>query len=936
MKKIILIIATLIFGAISLTASPADSVYEYRLENGMSVFLLEDTSTPLIRIEFTTRAGFSSQTEKTSGFFKLYSRVLTKSLPQITFDDVQCNSDSTRYITTIPSSKLEKTLSLLSEGALNPQFSDETIKNELNKLKTEVKENYESMSGFINASIDSRVFSDAPWKHDSGIYPPVFNGTTVKNARAILNMISERWYTPQNSAIFISGNFNSIQMKELINYHFGRFYSTYKTPVEKNQEPVITHKKYVIHNPEFSDELTQIVVQYLDLNHEECDIASLLLNNNYSFFKYNLLSKEELNIPGDEYIDASSAYKRDRARLIIQTLIQPPENKKIKTNSLKQTEMFLSEVKQSMGQTNTAEFLAAKQIATSNMRLLTESSTSFMENLSAYWAIEPYDTYKIETITTPEKSITTGNLLSKAPKYDEVSIPTLTYKLKNEEPFVFVIINSNDFKNLKKEYLNAGYEEINVNNASWKNQSIFAELNRTNGTEQINTNVIESSSDNDFYKKNLQAIKEYDLKNGITLITKKNENSNDITIIVSIRGGKLNTCTNHGLEEVMINILSNNIQREFFTNQQKGLISGSPTINWQCELTTSHLTIQCSKEDFTNVCSCISNAIIYSDIIPSTADRSVSNRQYRKRLENGSAANQLYSAAIQYLYPKSDFINIYETEKDILESTDYQKILEYYPALLDSSRYTIIVTGNFPSDIELIMNDTLGQLSNQKGKINIATGTNNLTESKAINVQITHTFLTDIPAEKAGPMPAILIPTTEFLDPVMYIFNSPKKGTEEEALFNALLEYIGNQLQIEINKNSRLKGSTVNINHSKPQMDTAGLTIMNVPHTKEIDSAIKTTIQNIRKNLKSEKASEIIQEIKDLWVQTELRQSYTNTGTAELLQKGLEYFPYLIKPQYYLEEYNFIQTATVESFLDALSLFPELPYLRVYSREGKK
>lgn len=938
MKKRFFLFSTLIFLASLAYTAPAERVNEYKLENGMTVFLLEDTSTPLIRLEYTVRAGFSSQTQKTSGFFKLYSRIFQAALPQISFDDIQCNSDSTRYITTIPTSKLEAALECISEAAFNPQFSNDTIKTNLSALKKEVKENYASMSGFINASIDSRVFSAAPWKHDSGVYPSVFNATTDKNARIILSSISERWYTPQNSALFISGNINLEQVKALVEEYFSRFYSTFRTPVAKTAEPVITHKKYVLHNPEFSPEMTQVVLQYLNLNTNECDIAGFLYNNNLSYFKYLLLNEEELNIPGDEYIDAASAHKKDSNRLIIQTLLQPPENKKIKTNSFLQVQTLLKLVKTGVGNIQLGEFFTAKQAAVSNMNLYNNSSAAFMDSLSNYWAMEPYDSYLTDYIENPEKSITTENFLSKIPKYDEVSPSSLSYKLETEEPFVFVIINSADYKKYKKEYTDAGFEEITVDNASWKNQKIFASIkdyeeaaDKLQAPEQT-----VFSPDNNYYATNKAALKEVDLKNGIPLITKFNPNSDDVTILLSIRGGKLHTSNDHGFEEVMINILTNNIQREIYTGQQKGLIEGSPYVTWQTELTTSHVVIECSSKDFENIATCISNAIIYSDVLPAAADRAVSSRQYKKRLENGSAVNQMYSAAIRQLYPKTDFPAIYETEKDILETTNYQKILEYYPVLLDSSRYTIIVTGNYPANVQQIMNKTMGQLANQKGKINISTGENKLTEYKTLNIKINHTFLTDIPAEKAGPMPAVLIPTTEFLDPVMYIFNSPKKGTKTEAIYNALLLYVGQQLQFEINKNSRLTGSSVNINPAKPQMDTAGIIVNNVPHTKELDSVFRSVITSIKKNLASSKALTTIQDIKDLWIQTELSKSYTNTGTAELLQRGLEYFPYLIKPEYYLEEYNFIQQMELSDLMEALEYIPEQAYLRIYSKEGKK
>ena len=334
-KRFLISAFSFLFCTVMMFPSPKDSVKEYTLENGLTVFLLEDHSDPLIRIEYTVRAGFSSQTQNTNGFFKLYSRLFAASLPEIKFEQAFCNADSSRYVVQVTSSQKDSVLELLARTAFEPSFSNELIQNQLNALKLEVKENAESMSGFINSAIDAKVFSDTPWKHDSGIYPPLFNKTTVKNTRSIINTISTRYYIPQNSAVFISGNFNSKQTLDVLNKTFGRFYSVYSSPHEKPLSQRVSQRKFVLHNPDFSDELTQVVIQYLSLDMEESDLAALIYNNDYSFFKYNLLNLGELNIPGDEYINASSAHKKNSNRLIIQTLLQKPADAKINAREYK-------------------------------------------------------------------------------------------------------------------------------------------------------------------------------------------------------------------------------------------------------------------------------------------------------------------------------------------------------------------------------------------------------------------------------------------------------------------------------------------------------------------------------------------------------------------------------------------------------------------------
>ena len=191
-KKYLSLLILLFLLAAHLFASPVNQLQEYTLENGMQVFLLEDSTDAQVHIEYTCRAGFSSQTQSTNGFFKLFTRLVQAANPAISFTEVQCNADSSRYYIEASPSQLSDTLFNLSEAVFNPDFTDELLKNQLNALKKEVNDNKNSMSVYINAAIDSRVFSGAPWKHDSGIYPPVFRKTTEKTARTVIKQISEQ------------------------------------------------------------------------------------------------------------------------------------------------------------------------------------------------------------------------------------------------------------------------------------------------------------------------------------------------------------------------------------------------------------------------------------------------------------------------------------------------------------------------------------------------------------------------------------------------------------------------------------------------------------------------------------------------------------------------------------------------------------------------
>ena len=931
----------LIFFAFFLYAAPADFLQEYTLENGLKVFLLENNSDALVRVEYICRAGFSAQTQETCGFYKLFTRLVQAANQSLNFADVQCYADSSRYVLKISPAETESTLETLSTAFFQPDFSDELLSHELNTLKAEVQSNANEMSTFINAAIDSRVFSGAPWKHDSGIYPPLFKKTTEKTARNIIKDISDRWYIPKNSALFISGNINSEKLLITIKDTFGRFYSPFNTPAQKSSAPVNSRRKYVLHSKELSKELTQVVVQYTMLNMEQADLMAAVLDNDYSTFKQRLSSYSELNIAGNEYINVSAAHKKDSSRLIIQTLIQPPDDKKNKLSSLQQVQKFLDDVKNVPLTTTDAEFQYAKNQLSHSFNYIDSSPQSFMNNIASFWAIQQYtptveyENKSDEKAENEYQSLTAKSMFNHQKLISDVMADDVLKTYQAENPFVFVIISDEDYKKNKKGYAAAGFEEITQKNASWYVQKMFQNMKKENDNQvQYYNGLRDSEDDNNYYQKNIASVKKITLSNGIPVTSKKSDISSGVSMILSIAGGKLNSYDDNGFEDVMINLLSTLIQKEIQKKQIEGIIPASPNIIFKCGLSSGYISIEFEKEDSLAICDAISKALVYGEIAPSDADRAVGSRQYRKRLENGTASNQMLSIAISNLDSKSPFAKVFDTEKDILVDTGYKKIVGSFPQLLDSSRYSVILAGNFDDNIFDALEKSIGQdvlpaIKTRQTADNTAPEAPLYTlaeipSNKQLTVQIRHTFLTDVPADKAGPMPAVLIPTTEFTDPVIYINKAPKPDKKEYALYCAILNYISSLLH---------KKYSVSTQFPQYGMDFGTIIVQNAAHTKQLDADYKNAVQQIQKELQSPSSQNILQKIKDEWILSEMEQTIDNSGTAKLMQKGLELG---FAADYYLYQYNLIQSAEAEDYLKTMEYFPVKPNYRIYSADSKK
>ena len=943
-KKLIISIIILLISQFVFAAGAAEKIQEYTLENGMSVFLLEDSQDARVHIEYSVRAGFSSQTQNNCGFFKLFTRMVKAANPSLDFTDIQCNADSSRYFIDITPSQMQETLTTLSDSLFSPDFSDEILIPQLNELKKEVSKSASDMGTYINAAIDSRVFSAAPWKHDSGIYPPLFKKTTDKKARTALKEIADLWYTPKNSAIFICGNINIERTLLMLKNSFGRFYSNSKPPLEKTSAPVNHQRKYVFHSPDISSDLTQLVVQYTMLDMEQTDLMALALGYEGSLFKQLILGYSELNIPGDEYINVSAAHKKDTSRLIIQTLLQPPEGKKAAaaTNSFKQSQLFLAQLNQIKNVVQPEEFEYAKNQSEYSLNQTQALPQKLMERLSAFWALQPYMNLA-ENDAQNYESKTAALFMSRKQSLREKTLSECLSVMDAENPFIFVIINSKDYKANKKSYDKAGFEEINEKNASWYVQTMFKEMKEAQDPA-VNKNfyIIEKSSDdNNYYQRNLEAISSFTLSNEIRVVTKKNPLSSKVSLVLSINGGKYNSADDNGFEDVMINLLANLIQKNLLKAQEEGIIIGSPYVSSHTDLASSQIIIEIDSEDTRAAIRKIAESIVYGEIAPADADRAVSARKYKKRLENGTASNQMYSKLINHVYGKGSKSEIFETEKEILAETDYTKILSAYPALLNAGRYNLIFCGDLPANEELkaLLEETFGLLAKaedsqsentEKNQKESSKKTVNYNSKRDITVKVRHTFLTDIPAEKAGPQPAVLIPTTEFLDPVIYGFSAPETGTQKAALYNALLSYLASEVSLA-------HKTEVSTQFPGNDLELGCITVMNVAHTRELDAIFKSTVQSLTKNLSQMTSQQaILSEIKNNWLKKQMEQTSSDTGTALLIQKGFELAPDSEKESWYLTEYKIVMEASAQDYLEVMEYFPIRPPLRVYSSDSKK
>ncbi|MBQ1628240.1 MAG: hypothetical protein II098_03660 [Treponema sp.] len=897
-----------------------DHYEEYTLENGMHIFVLEDFSSATVRIEYAVQAGFSSQTAADTGFFTLYSRLFKKNTDKELGNTTilaECGSDSSSYKINIPPTLVKKTLTVISQNAFSPSFSDQLIREELSALKTEIMQYAYTPAAFINAGIDSRVFSAAPWKQDSGIYPAIFAKISPEQARNIIAKISRFWYTPQNSALFISGGISRQDALHLAELTFGIHPHAINPKKSQISAAGGKQRKFVIHDPQLSDELTQIVIQYTSFPFYKSDLAAAVLNQPESSIKNSLCSEDVLNIRDGEYIHAAAVHMNGNSRLIIQSLMEKNGH-----SPAEQSNIFIKKLIEGASLTQEQEFFIAKKYLTSEFLAQTSNSESFMSFLAKFWAIDNLSKNSAEETSLPlaEYALMQPELITNE---DTSGIADL---YATEKPFIFVIVSTRTYNKYKTSFARSGYEQITQKNSSWYMQNLQQNASRQlkEESEISDQNFNAEITCNQFIEYAQKNIETVTLKNKIPVCLKTNQNSTGCTIVVAINGGKLADGKKSGFQSVMTKSIASNIERELFKCAQNSILESLPKISTKSENSQTFIIVECSSEDAGTCAKTIGNALIFGELVPSDADGHVYSIQTEKRLYDANPVNQMYFRGIKYLYDNISYRNIFDSENSILTDTKYTDLLAAYPAFLNADRYKIVVSGNFNRQVILTsLKDSIELLSSQKN-----TGANPIppvpdfpSKSKRINLKIRHLFYTDVKAEEAGPMPAVLVPTKEFLDPVQYWIKSPEPETKEFILFNALL--------LRLKELPECAGK-VRVLLPCKEIHAAAITFLNVQKTSYADEAYKNSVDYLKDNLKNSVQSEECELIKSAWIQNVLEETKSNRGTALIIAAGTEF-------DSYIKEYKCLMNATKEEIRETAEKYlPSEAFLRIYSADSKK
>ncbi|RDZ29193.1 M16 family metallopeptidase [Lysobacter silvisoli] len=236
-----------------------------KLDNGLTVVVSEDHSSPTVGISVVYHVGMRLEPKNRTGFAHLFEHLMFEGTPNAkegVFDRVitggggrnngSTRADFTNYIEVAPVSALEPILWLEADRMKTLDFNPVTLKNQQDVVKEEIRVNVKNQpyGGFMWIDIGQHAFEKWENNHDGyGSFQDLENAN-LKDVAAF----HRDYYGPNNAVLGIAGDIAPAEAFALAEKYFGGIPSRPAPPAPDYREGLNTKEKRVTQ----SDALAQV------------------------------------------------------------------------------------------------------------------------------------------------------------------------------------------------------------------------------------------------------------------------------------------------------------------------------------------------------------------------------------------------------------------------------------------------------------------------------------------------------------------------------------------------------------------------------------------------------------------------------------------------------------------------------------------------------
>ncbi len=205
----------LLFMPVVLVVSAAD--FETRqLENGLTVIVSPDDTSPVVTICIAVKTGATCETPETNGLAHFYEHMFFKgneALPDQTaynrrmgelgiLQNGTTATEKVQYFITLGSENFQEGLEFIFDAITSPLFDMEEMEREREVIMNEYDRGVTHPFHNLTLAMEEVIYIDAPWRQSPIGVPDVIQAA----APPAMHAFQELYYTPDNSALIIAGD----------------------------------------------------------------------------------------------------------------------------------------------------------------------------------------------------------------------------------------------------------------------------------------------------------------------------------------------------------------------------------------------------------------------------------------------------------------------------------------------------------------------------------------------------------------------------------------------------------------------------------------------------------------------------------------------------------------------------------------------------------
>ncbi len=236
---VVAVIALLAVAVVALAPTVYSAVrppkFDYRitkLENGLTVVLSEDHSTPIVHVALWYRVGSKNERPGRTGFAHLFEHLMFKGSKNVPPEEhlsfisgvggdgnAYTTEDTTVFLQTVPSQYLPLVFWLEADRMATLRIDQRTLDAERDVVKEERRWRYENEPfGLLSELLYDRAFTAHPYKHTPIGSMADLEAASIEDVREFF----DTYYVPENATLIVVGDFETDNALQMVEHYFGR------------------------------------------------------------------------------------------------------------------------------------------------------------------------------------------------------------------------------------------------------------------------------------------------------------------------------------------------------------------------------------------------------------------------------------------------------------------------------------------------------------------------------------------------------------------------------------------------------------------------------------------------------------------------------------------------------------------------------------------